>query len=154
MQMPQPSAQHRALEVFAGTWTGTETLHPSPWDPKGGTSRATIRNVMSLDGFAVVQDYEQARGGMVNFRGHGVMRYDTNAVEYVFHWFDSWGGPPTEFRGPGADAVFTLSNAGQQGHTRAIFDFRQGSRYTYRMDVSPDGAHWATFMDGVYTRQP
>ena len=24
------------LERLAGTWRATETLHPSPWDPKGG----------------------------------------------------------------------------------------------------------------------
>ena len=153
MQMPPLSPQHRALEVLAGRWSGTETLHPSPWDPKGGTAKAEIRNEVALDGFAVVQDYEQSRSGAVNFRGHGVMRYDTNAGEYVFHWFDSWGGPPTEFRGPAADRVFTLSNAGQQGHTRAVFDFRERDRYVYHMDVSPDGAHWVTFMDGAYTRQ-
>ncbi|MBI3792780.1 MAG: DUF1579 family protein [Gemmatimonadetes bacterium] len=153
MQMPQPTPQHRALEVFAGEWSGTETLHPSPFDAKGGTARALVRNVVALDGFAVIQDYEQMRGELVNFRGHGVIRFDAHAGEYVFHWFDSWGGPPAEFRGTGRDGRFILTNTGQQGHTRATFDFPGDGTYRYAMQVSPDGTHWATFMDGTYTRR-
>jgi hypothetical protein len=152
MVMPQPGSHHRALEAFVGDWTGTETLHPSPFDPEGGTARAHVRNVLALDGFVVLQDYEQSRGELVNFRGHAVFRYDHARNEYVCHWYDSWGGAPAEFRGSGLGGRFVLSNAGQQGHTRATWEFPGDGTYRYRMEVSPDGHHWATFMDGTYRR--
>ena len=63
MEMPKPTADHKRLEKLAGIWKGTETLFPSPWDPKGGQAEGTTRGRVCLSGFAVVIDYEQSRGG-------------------------------------------------------------------------------------------
>lgn len=153
MQMPQLTEPHRRLAVLVGSWRGEETLQPSPWDPKGGTAIGEVRNSLALDGFAVVQDYAQARGGQVTFRGHGVFRWDQEAQEYVLHWFDSMGQAPTEFRGTFVDGVLTLSSAQPHGMTRAAFDFRRSGQYEYRMEVSPDGHTWHPFMTGTYQLQ-
>lgn len=32
MEMPKPTPHHEKLKVLAGTWTGDETMKPSPWD--------------------------------------------------------------------------------------------------------------------------
>jgi hypothetical protein len=152
MQMPQATDAHRRMQVLAGTWVGEERIHPSPVDPAGGTARARVRNVTSLDGFAVVQDYEQERGGRVNFRGHGVFRFDAGRAQYVLHWFDSFGQPPAEFWGTFDGDVLTLTSRGPLGHVRARWDVAEPGRYAYQMDVSPDGAQCMRFIDGTYRR--
>lgn len=63
MEMPSPQEAHARLGILAGEWTGEEHMHPSPWDPKGGTALGRVHNRAALDGFAVVQDYEQERNG-------------------------------------------------------------------------------------------
>jgi hypothetical protein len=154
MQKPTPSAAHDRLTALAGEWHGEERIHPSPWDPIGGVAIVRVHNVLALDGFAVVQDYEQERNGGVHFRGHGVFRWDEAGGAYVLHWFDSAGLPPSEFRGDFDDGgVLTLSNRHSQGWTRAVFEFRSGNHYDYRLDVSPDGTAWQPFMTGGYARR-
>lgn len=152
MEMPRPTGAHRRLERLVGTWYAEERLHPSPWDLQGDTATGLVRNVLALDGFAVVQDYEQSRRGAVTFRGHGVFRWDP-VQGYVLHWFDSTGRPPSEFRGHFEGDVLLLTSSGPQGHSRAMWDLTEAGRYRYRMEVSPDGLHWSSAMEGVYTRQ-
>ena len=153
MEMPRLTEAHRRLDTLVGRWRGEERMLPSPWDPKGGTAVGRVRNVSALDGFAVVQDYEQERAGAVTFRGHGVFRWDAAASECVMHWFDSLGLAPNEFRGVFEGDVLTLVSRGAQGLTRALFDFGERGRYSYRMDVSGDGTQWMPMMTGVYARE-
>ena len=153
MEMPQPSDAHRRLEKLVGAWRGEEQMAPSPWSPAGGTAAARVRNVRALDGLAVVQDYAQERGGAVTFRGHGVFRWDGAAGEYVLHWFDSMGQAPNEFRGAFDGDVLTVVSRTPDGFVRAVFDFGEAGRYTYRMEVSPDAAAWVPMMDGTYHRE-
>lgn len=87
---------------------------------------------MGLDGFFLLTDYEEERGGQVAFRGHGVYGWDQREQCYTMHWFDSMGdGAPTLARGQweGAD------------------------RYQFRLEHSSDGKEWRPMMEGTYTRQ-
>jgi hypothetical protein len=153
MQMPGPGDAHRGLQVMAGTWSGEETIHPAPWDPAGGHAAARVCNRLALDGQVLIQDYEQVRvGGAPTFAGHGVLRWDADAREYVFHWFDSIRTSPGEFRGTFDGGTLTLVRRGAPGWARARYDFA-GDRYTYRMDVSGDGEQWQPFTEGEYRRE-
>jgi len=75
-EMPKPTSQHQKLEMLVGRWRGTETMHPSPWDPEGGTATGRNDIRLTLNGFALITEYEQERGGVITFQGHGVMTYD------------------------------------------------------------------------------
>jgi hypothetical protein len=151
MHMPRPDERHRRLHKLLGTWHGDERLYPSPWDPAGGSAVARVHNVLALDGFAVVHDYEQERGGTVSFRGHGVFRWDPLQQAYELHWFDSFGAAPTVFRG-GFDGDVLTMTAQQQGFLRAQWDLSAAARYDYRMDVSADGVQWQLFSQGRYVQ--
>ena len=153
MTMPLLTDAHRELRRLVGIWRGEERLFPSPWAPNGATAMGVVRNVVALDGFAVVQDYEQVRDGKVTFRGHGVFRWDPESGDYVLHWFDSSAQAPSEFRGPLLDGVLTLGTGQPHGQTRAIFDLRTEHRYHYLMQVSSDGREWHPFVEGNYTRE-
>lgn len=152
MEMPKPTDAHRKLQKLIGAWTGEELLSPTPWDPKGGTAVARVHNRMALDGFAVVQDYEQERGGVVNFRGHGVFGWDPEGQTYTMHWFDTMGMPPNVYRGTFQGDVLTLTSKLQQGHSRAVFNLLQQDKYAFHMEVSPDGQQWTKVLEGNYSR--
>jgi len=152
MDMPQLSEAHRKLQRLAGSWTGDETIHPSPWDPQGGPATGRVENRSVLGGFIVVQDYEQQRGGRISFEGHGIFRYDAVKRDYVLHWFDSFGMPPNEFRGEFEGDVLTMTARDHQGYSRATFDFGEADRYAFRMEVSPDAESWSMVVEGSYFR--
>jgi len=153
MEMPKAAEAHRKLEILTGTWVGEEKISPTPWDPAGGTAEGRAVNRVALDGFAVVQDYDQKRGGHVTFRGHGVFRWDGMQNCYVMHWFDSMGMPPVEYRGGFRDNSLILSATAPQGQTRATWEFTGKDRHQFKMEVSPDGISWHPFMAGTYVRQ-
>lgn len=152
MEMPKVTDAHRKLDVLVGSWKGEERISPSPFDPQGGMAEGRVQNRSALDGFAVVQDYEQERGGKVTFRGHGIFRFDAMQNNYVMHWFDSMGMPPGEYRGTFDGGVMLLLSATPFGQSRATFDFREKGRYVFKMDVSPDGTSWHPFMEGSYQK--
>lgn len=150
MEMPQLTDAHRQLEQFVGRWAGEEKIYPSPFDPQGGTVLARVENRLALNGFAVVQDYEQEKNGQIVFRGHGVFRWEAMQQCYEMHWFDSMGFAPSVFRGNWAGEVLTVTNQSPQGHSRATFDFGPKGRYKFLMEVSQDGKQWFPFMEGQY----
>ena len=104
--MPKPSAGHERFARMAGNREGEETMHPSDWDPKGGTATGRTRGRVALNGFALIYDYEQERNGAITYSGHGVFTFDPKAELYSLHWFDSMGSPPDlhrEVRGGSPD---------------------------------------------------
>jgi len=151
MQMPQLEDAHRALEMMVGTWRGEEVIHPAPWDPAGGRATVRVENRLALGGQVLVQEYVQTREGGGAFEGHGVLRWDAVAGGYVLHWFDSIRTAPGEFRGTFDGGALTMLRR-EPGWARAVWTFT-GDRYTYRLEVSADGAAWRTYLEGAYTRE-
>lgn len=152
--MPRATAAHERLHVLAGTWVGDELLHPSPWDPQGGSARGRIEARVALGGFCLVSDYEARRGGEITMRGHGVYGYDASADEYTMHWFDdAGGGIVVPARGRWHDGELTLAHVGAHGHSRYIYR-PQGERYAFSIDNSSDGRVWRPFLEAVYERCP
>lgn len=152
MDMPKPGPEHAALNVFAGTWIGTERMPPSQWAPVESIADGRIVNKPSLGGFSIVQDYTQSSGKEIRYQGHGVFTYDPKAHEYKMYWFDSMGSPVNEFRGGHKGNVWTFTCEQAMGHTRSIWEFTGADRYRHTMEVSPDGKTWAVFMDGAYRK--
>lgn len=152
MEIPKPGAAHTRLHALAGLWSGEERLHPAPWDPAGGMANAVVRNRVVLDGFAVVQEYEQYRDGNRTFSGHGLFWWDGAANQYVMTWFDSMMGVPAEFRGGFEGDVLRLMNTMPQGGVvRCSFDCGVRGEYVFTMEVSQDGQAWSPSMEGAYS---
>jgi len=153
MDFGQIKDEQRKLAVFAGKWTGTETMHPSPWDPKGGTATGRLESRL-LDGFAVITEYEQERDGKVTYRGHGVYGWDPFGRCYVMHWVDNMGGA-VHLQGArgewkGNQLVYSASNP--MGHSRYTYTLASDGQIQFKIEMSPDGQSWSTFMDAAYTR--
>jgi len=154
MDMPKPTEAHRQLEKLAGTWVGDETLYPSPMDPQGGTATSRMTARVVADGFALVTDYEQERGGIVTYRGHGVFTYEPQAGEYVMYWVDSIGSPGETFRGRLDGSMLAMTSRGAMGSFRLSYDLATPGRLKSRMEMSQDGINWMPFFDSNYVPHP
>jgi Protein of unknown function (DUF1579) len=154
MDVPKPGDAHQKLAALIGEWAGEETLHPAPWDPAGGAASARVTNRWAVDGFAVLQEYEQSRNGQVTFRGHGVFWYDPRREEYVMHWWDSMAGTAGEYRGRFDGQRLTLGapmpNGGQ---SRTTWLLTGPNAHDFLMEISPDGETWMPAMEGQYQRR-
>ena len=152
MEMPKPTDAHRRMAALAGRWAGQERMHPSPWDPKGGTATGRADNRMALDGFALLHDYVQERSGAVSFTGHGVLSFDTQEQCYMMHWWDSMGVGVNVFKGTFAGNTLSLSRREAKGYGRCVWEFPNDKSYRFRMEFSQDGQQWQPFMEGEYNR--
>src|SRR3712207_8323064 len=77
-------------------------------------------------GHHVIADYEQRRGGAVNFQGHGVFGWDRQLARYTLHWFDSTGlgsGEPAfgDWEGDRLDRKSTRLNSSHANISYAVF---------------------------------
>lgn len=154
MEMPKPTAEHKRMEQLAGNWVGEETIHPSPWDPKGGKAVGRVRARVELGGFHLITEYEQERGGAVNFRGHGVLSYDPRGRCYTMHWFDSIGmehGAPALGTWEG-NTLTVQHEMPHVAHSRHVYEVLGDGQYRMKLQSSRDGREWQTFLEGVYRR--
>jgi len=153
MDMPKPAAEHQALERLTGTWRGTETMHPSEWNPKGSTAEGVTTSRRALGGFGVVTDYTQSIDGRVTFSGHGVYTIDQKTRDVVLYWFDSLGMGCEEFRGGWqGDALVLESRSPMMGRMRLRYELKPDGTLGSSMARSDDGVSWTRMFDGVYRR--
>jgi hypothetical protein len=152
MEMPKPTPGHLRLEALAGHWEGEETMHPSQWDPKGGTAAGRTTSRVALSGFVVITDYEQERDGIITFAGHGVWSFDPGEDLYVLHWFDCLGSPAERFLGRFDGEVLTVAHGGPPMHARLTYDLTDPQLLVSKMEMSQDGVAWITLFDGRYKR--
>ena len=152
MHMPKPQEQHERLKHLAGTWIGEETMHPSPWDPKGGTATAKVVSRIDVDGFFLVTDYIQERNGQVSYRAHGVFGFSPRAKQWTLDWFDSMGDRAAA-TGMLEGKTLIFQSQGPMGHGRYSYTLESDGRYLMSIDNSQDGKSWTRFMEGTYTRK-
>ncbi len=155
MEMPTVTDHHRKLEALAGTWVGEEKMFPSPWDPQGGQALGKTQSRIDIDGFFLITDYTQERGGKVTFRGHGVIGYSPETRKYTMWWFDSMGGgcntePPS---GTWEGNKLSFSHVTPMGHCRYIYTLEKDGRYGFLMETSQDGNKWAPMLESMHTRK-
>jgi hypothetical protein len=151
MDMPKPGEAHSRLNALLGEWAGAETLYPSPWDPGGGTATSRTVNRAILDGFAIMQEYEQRRGKTVTFRGHGIFWWDAATSQYAMTWWDTMGGVSSEFRGAfSGDVLELVTSMTPSGAFRMTYGLSRPGRHTFKMERSEDGQTWQPAMDGNY----
>ena len=138
--MPEIGPTHDRLAAFAGRWTGTEVLAPSPWS-EGGNASATMSFATAAGGFALVQDYRSDTG----LTGHGV--FSAIGDEVLWHWFDSIGYPPeVPARGGFEGDTLILTRTSPRGTNRTTFTLHGDE---LRQSIEFDGR---TLAEATYTR--
>lgn len=155
MQMPGPAAEIQKLtQLFAGTWTGEEKLHPSEWDPKGGPAFGTWHVHASLDGHFLLVDYLEERDGKLVYRGHGVNGWDAKQGCFLEYWFDNLGFPPGKPNRATleGDVYRYESDDGERGRSRFTYRFEAGT-LAFSIERSRDGVDWKPMHEGRYQRR-
>lgn len=153
MDMPQPTAEHRRLEEIEGDWEGEERMYPSPWDPAGGTATGRIKSRVALNGFALINDYEQERDGKVTFSGHGIFTYNPGEKSYTLVWVDCMGAPPEIFKGQFEGEILRLAHGGPGMHVRLAYDVSDPGYLSTSMEMSQEGGVWNRFFDARLNRR-
>lgn len=156
MHMPQLTDAHRKLSRLAGRWRAEETMHPSPWDPQGGTSVGRTETRAVLDGWFVESRYEQERGGHVTYKGLGVFGFDAQRQKYVMNWYDTMGGcGSTPAFGTWEGDRLVLEHTPMPGMSvRYTYAFEGDDRLRFKLENSPDGGRtWVPFIESVAVRE-
>jgi hypothetical protein len=155
MEMPKPQAEHERLRALVGTWTGEETLYPSPWVNETRTATGRFASRLGVDGFYLITDYVEERDGKTVYDGHGVFGWDPGQKRYTMHWFDSMGGSAYSLPALGnwdGDAL-TFDQKTPWGQSRFVYTFQGDGRYHFKIEMSRDGLAWSKMMEGNYTRR-
>jgi hypothetical protein len=155
MEMPKPTPGHERLLALSGTWLGEEKMHPSPWDPNGGTATGKINSRVALDGLHLLSDYEQWRGGQVTYHGHGVYGFDVETDEAWFYWFDSMGfDPGSAARGKWVGTRLEFRHRTRMGgFSRYAYEFDGEDAFTFTIEMSGDGESYTPWLESRWTRE-
>ena len=149
---PSPLEEHRRLTVLAGNWSGEETIYPSRWTEGGpASSRVTAR--IDLNGFYLIQDTRQMRGGRETFAAHALFTYDRDDRLYKLFWHDSLGYfPPSPASGAWVGKVLTLVRGSLRGNARHTYEIIDDNSYSMTIQFSPDAEGWSDVLSGLYKR--
>jgi len=134
-----PGAEHKALDVFAGTWKA----HVKMWmDPAAAAqeSEGQATTTWILDGHYLKSDFDGDMGGQA-FHGESVMGYDVAARNYVGFWIDSMstcfmtstGHASADGKTFTFDAVSTDPMAGGLAHFEETLTLQGPDRHTMVM---------------------
>jgi hypothetical protein len=149
---PKPLEEHRRLEVFAGEWTGEETVFPSRW-VEGGQATSRVSARMDLSDFYLIQDTRQTRDRKESFATHGVFTFDREDRLYKLFWHDSLGYfAQSPASGSWKDQRLTLIRSSLRGIARHVYEIVDADTYTMKIQFSPDAEGWADVLTGVYKR--
>jgi hypothetical protein len=153
MDMPTLGPAHDALKAFVGDWTGTEELAASAWAP-ASTARAECDYRLTLNGFALIQQYRQHREDGSEFLGHNVFTADPQTGETLWYGFDSYGFPPeSPARGDWTGTTLILEKKTARGVARHRLT-PDGDTLTHEIDVRMGEDHeFSPFLRAWYTRK-
>jgi hypothetical protein len=153
--MPKPAAEHKKLDMLAGSWVIEGDVKPNPMGP-GGKITENENCVWMEGGFFLVchVDFKSTNSGAGT--GLSVIGYSTGEKAYTYREFNSWG----EFedsRGSLDGDTWTWTSDEKMGSSmgkgRFTMKFTSSSSYTFTYETSPDGAKWTAVVDGKAAKQ-
>lgn len=150
MPVPKPGPEHKKLGNFAGSWTLEGDIKAGPMGPGGKMTEMEKCEWMEGEFFLICHtDFKSAAMG--NGAGLSVMGYDTDAKNYTYRAFNSWG----EFenaKGSLDGDTWTWTSDEKFGKGRFTMKITSPTTYNFMFETSQDGAKWSTFMDGKATK--
>ena len=155
MEAPKPTAEHKALEWWLGSWAGEGEMKPGPFG-EGGPMKWTEECSWFADsGFHIVCK-SKGDGPMGPMKGLGIIGYNPEKKVYTHYGIDSSGWTGHAEGTLSGDAWTFQSEETMEGktfHTRYTMTKKSDTVMTFSWDMSEDGKNWMTLMDGKTTKQ-
>jgi len=151
MDMPKPGPEHKKLDYFAGNWTCDGDTKPGPMGP-GGKMTMTEDSKWMDGGFFVVI-HSQYKSPMGNGSGLAFLGYDADEKKYTYNEFNSDGEAVVSKGTVDGDAWTWVGDMKQPaGKGRFSEKILSPTSYSFKFEMSSDGAKWTPIMDGKCTK--
>ncbi len=153
---PSPSPEVKKLDYFVGTWAIEGDFKPGPMGP-GGKFTGTD-HIEWMDGgfFIVLHSDINMPDPMGKMKTLAVMGYDSDAKKYTYNEFNSMGETDKSLGMVNGDewswtSDIKMGDMTMKGHfTEKVLS---PTSYTFKFEMSPDGASWTTVMEGKATKK-
>jgi Protein of unknown function (DUF1579) len=150
---PKPGPELKKLDYFLGTWTLDGDSNPGPMGPGGKTTM--IEDASWMDGRFFLVERIRFKSPMGNGTGLAVMGYNPEEKAYTYDEFDSTG-EVNHSKGTSEGDTWTWSSeakmGGQTMKMHFIMKIVSPTEYDFKFEMSQDGDHWNTLMDGKATK--
>jgi hypothetical protein len=152
---PQPTAEHRALEAWTGSWSGKGEMKPGPFGPGGPMSWSEDCSWFEGGGFHVVCR-TQGTSPMGPMKGLGIVGYNAEKKVYTHYGVDStgWSGYS---EGTRTGDTWTFQSKEMMGgmtyHSRFNMTMTSPTTMTFNWEMSEDGSKWTVMMDGTTSKK-
>lgn len=154
---PKPSPEIKKLTYFLGKWTTVGTIFPGPWGAGGKFSWKETTKWMS-GGFFLIGHWDFKMPPHLGGDGEElfIIGYDTRQKVYTFDAFSSQGLHQISRGKLRRNTWIWTSDApdgSQPTHQRMTTKVLSPVSYTVKFELSKDGKHWETFMEGRATKR-
>jgi hypothetical protein len=154
MEAPKPTAEHKKLDIFVGSWTLEGDMKPGAMGPGGNMTEYEKCEWMEGNFFLVCRtDFKSSTG---NGSGLSILGYSTDAKAYTYREYNSWG-ESMESKGSVDNDTWAWTADEKMGDKimkgRFTMKITSPTAYTFTYEVSPDGAKWTDVMDGKATKK-
>jgi hypothetical protein len=146
---PKPAPELKKLDYFVGTWAAQGELKPGPMGP-GGKFTDTNR-VQWMDGGFFLVTHSEFNGAMGKGTETAYMGYDSTDKSYTYDSFSSQGEVDHAKGNLDGDTWTWQSETRVGSQTmkgRLTMKVLSPTAYTFKFEISPDGASWTTILEG------
>jgi hypothetical protein len=153
-QTPKPAPELKKLDYFAGTWIVEGEIKPGFMGP-GGRFTGTNR-VQWMDGAFFLMTHSEFNGAFGKGSETSNMGYDSNEKMYTYDSFNSLG-EADHAKGKVEGNTWTWQSETRMGPQtvkgRLTIKMLSATTYNFKFEMSPDGAHWNTVLEGKDTKK-
>jgi len=154
MPMPKPAPEVSKLDYLAGDWISEGDMKPGPMGP-GGKITSTDQVKWMEGKFFIVMD-SKFKGAMGDGTALAVMGFDPDKKVYTYNEYNSMGQVNHSEGTITGDTWNWTSDENMGGQTfkgRYTMKVMSPTAYSFKYEVSQDGANWTTVMDGKSTKK-
>ena len=147
---PKPGPELKKLDYFAGNWNCPGDMKPGPMRP-GGKMTMSEESKWMEGGFYLVMNTKYDSGAMGKGIGTAYLGYDSDDKKYTYNEFNSQGEPSAS-KGTVDGDTWTWISDMKSMKGRFTETIVSPTVYSFKFDMSSDGATWTPVMDGKCTK--
>jgi hypothetical protein len=152
-QMPQPAPELKKLDYFVGTWKTDADMKAGPTGPASKVTGTDHFEWMQGNFFVLIHTtFTSSMGSGVEMAAMG---YDPAKKVYTYTSFNSFGEHETGTGTVEGDTWTWNSDPNTSNGMKWRFTEKilSPTSYSIKFEMAPDGANWATVMEGKATKQ-